>query len=225
MDYSLNKKYFENKNSGCGLFALVFGIIGIIVLFNGSYGNGFFMALLGFGIFYFILKSRVSDSAYDGSVLSQISNLKKIALEKLGVDEDEVKEVEPIIIGGYSFDSDSIMVKQGADGIWRSNQYEVCMIFFSANEVHCYRYNCCTTDKNNTEGTDVYFYNDLVSVSTISKQKEIDIDGNTQKINIEYFKLTTSGGTAFEIATSQRDNAKEKINGMRSLIKSKKLQN
>ncbi|MBR1602495.1 MAG: hypothetical protein IJ667_03555 [Synergistaceae bacterium] len=59
----------------------------------------------------------VSDSDYDNSVKGYISNLKRRALNKLGVDESEVSEAPPIILSGYDFE-DVEKVKQGDDGRW-----------------------------------------------------------------------------------------------------------
>ncbi len=69
-----------------------------------------------------------------------------------------------------------------------------------------------------TESTDVYFYKDIVSVSTASETVEV----LGFKIDYEYFKLTTAGGTALSVSLRDVDNAQRSINAMRALLKTKK---
>ena len=56
----------------------------------------------------------MSDTDYDSSIESYTASLKLLALEKLGVEESEVNEVAPIILGGYEFDGVE-KVKHGRD--------------------------------------------------------------------------------------------------------------
>ncbi|MBQ8693320.1 MAG: hypothetical protein IJ520_09265 [Synergistaceae bacterium] len=123
----------------------------------------------------------VSDSDYDNSVKGYISNLKRRALNKLGVDESEVSEVPPIILSGYEFDDNVERVKQGDDGRLRSNIYKVVVLFFSRHELHGYTLAFNTLRDARNEGTDVYFYQDIVSVSTLSKTVEAKVDGKKNK--------------------------------------------
>lgn len=106
------------------------------------------------------------------------------------------------------------------DGKWRTNKYQSTTLFFSANEVHCYTYSYSTTEEKKTESTDVYFYKDIVSVSTASDT--IKYPEETKETEYEYFKLTTTGGTALSVTLRDKDGAQESINNMRKLLKQKK---
>jgi hypothetical protein len=92
------------------------------------------------------------------------------------------------------------------------------MLFFSEHEVHCYTYNFDTTSQKQTEATDVYFYKDIVSVSTASDTVQV----LGQNVDYEYFKLTTAGGTALSVSLRDVSNAQRSINAMRALLKTKK---
>ena len=92
------------------------------------------------------------------------------------------------------------------------------MLFFSQNEVHCYTYNFDTTQNKHTEATDVYFYRDIVSVSTASESTEV----LKETVDYESFKLTTAGGTALQVSLRDVSNAQRSINAMRALLKAKK---
>ena len=227
MDYKKNSRYFKGVNYN---YAIVLIVIGAIISFlgfslisnrvNGA-GGLLFFGLLGVagGIAILILlkKKVVTDAEYDNSVASMLGNMKERALDKLGVDEDEVKEIAPISFDGYVYKGAN-KVKKGKDNLWRTNKYESVMLFFSQNEVHCYTYSFNTTEKKQTESTDVYFYKDIVSVSTASDT----ISVLEQNVEYEYFKLTTAGGTALSVSLRDIDNAQRSINAMRALLKTKK---
>lgn len=96
--------------------------------------------------------------------------------------------------------------------------------FFSSNEVHCYTYDFSITESSQKESTDVYFYKDIVSVSTQTDGSEYSVGkGKSSQFDYEYFKLTTTGGTSISCAVRNIDDAQRSINGMRALIKSKKM--
>lgn len=162
-------------------------------------------------------KGIVTDADYDASVAAMLSNVQAKALDKLGVDEDEVKEIAPICFDGYVYKG-ATQAKRGQDGLWRTNKYESVMLFFSEHEVHCYTYNFDTTVPKQKEATDVYFYKDIVSVSTATDTTMV----MGQNVEFEYFKLTTSGGTALSVSLRDVNNAQRSINAMRALLKIKK---
>ena len=175
--------------------------------------------MLALGIFLIVLKKKniVTDRQYDEQVGSMLKDMQGRALNKLGIDEDEVKEIAPISFDGYVYKG-ADYAKKGEDGLYRTNKYESVILFFSEHEVHCYTYNFTTTQKKQTESTDVYFYKDIVSVSTASETVEV----LGFKIDYEYFKLTTAGGTALSVSLRDVDNAQRSINAMRALLKTKK---
>lgn len=220
MDYQKNQRYFQSVSYKGAVYAIG---IGAFLLFGGMSGSAG-MAFLGLlvlagGIAYIVMKKNavVTDAEYDRAVTSMLNNMQAKALNKLGIDEDEVKEIAPISFDGYVYKGASL-AKQGEDRLWRTNKYEFVMLFFSENEVHCYTYNFNTTESGQREGTDVYFYKDIVSVSTASDT--VQICG--ENVDYEYFKLTTAGGTALSVSLRDADNAQRSINAMRALLKAKK---
>ncbi|MDE7280720.1 MAG: hypothetical protein K2N36_03140, partial [Ruminiclostridium sp.] len=72
-----------------------------------------------------------------------------------------------------------------------------------------------------TESTDVYFYRDVISVSTASESVSAFGMNNIKR---EYLKIVTTGGTS--VSFSLRDDDGEKvqrsINAMRALLREKK---
>ena len=222
MDYQKNQKYFQPIHYKGAIILIVIGAILFITGLSSSASEAIVgLLLLAGGIAYIVMKKKgiVTDAEYDASVTSMLNNIQSKALNKLGVDEDEVKEIAPISFDGYVYKGAS-NVKKGEDGLWRTNKYESVMLFFSENEVHCYSYNFDTTSQKQTEATDVYFYKDIVSVSTASDTVQV----LGQNVDYEYFRLTTAGGTALSVSLRDVNNAQRSINAMRALLKTKKQQ-
>lgn len=218
--YSVSSKYFDDKKNAEKRTLLLYFFVGL-----GLFCSYIDQVMIGIVFLvvaiWFVFEKKVTDTEYDAAVQLYLFDIKQIALEKLGIDEDEVKEVTPIVFGGYNFDKGTIS-KLGKDKIWRTNKYEVVCLFFSKNEVHCYSYEFFTTnekDRKYRENTEVYFYTDIVSVSTSLTTTKLE---NGVSVEHEFFKLTTKGGTALEVSLTDVEGAKNSINAMRHLLREKK---
>ena len=96
------------------------------------------------------------------------------------------------------------------------------MIFFSQNEMHCYTLRFKTTEQEQVEETDVFFYQDIVSASTTSNTETITVGKKQKTVNIEAFKLTTKGGNAIIVNLLNAADAQNSVNAMRALLREKK---
>lgn len=218
MDYKKNQKYFQPANLKAGVIACLIGL----VLLAASPIVGIIAIAIGALLIYLQVGGRPTDEEIDAAVTSQLKDMKSRALRKLGVDEDEVSEIAPITFDGYVYNK--ALIKQGKDGKYRSSKYQAVMFFFSSNEVHCFTYDFSIVESSQKESTDVYFYKDIVSVSTQTEGTEYSVGkGKSSQFDYEYFKLTTTGGTSISCAVRNIDDAQRSINGMRSLIKNKKM--
>lgn len=220
MDYKKNAKYFKPLNLKVPIILI---IVGLIVLFSIDTFVGLLIVAAGIAWIVLQIKGKPTDEDIDAAVTSQLKNMKMRALKKLGVDEDEVSEITPITFDGYVYDKRAI-IKRGKDGKYRSSKYQAVMFLFSSNEVHCFTYDFSIVENSQKESTDVYFYKDIVSVSTQTDGTEYSVGkGKSSQFDYEYFKLTTTGGTSISCSVRNIDDAQRSINGMRSLIKSKKM--
>lgn len=218
MDYTKNQKYFQPMNLKAGIIICIIGVIFLAIITV----IGLLAIVLGVVLIVLQVKGRPTDEEIDAAVISQLKDMKTRALRKLGLDEDEVSEIAPITFDGYVYNN--ALIKQGKDGKYRSNKYQAVMFFFSSNEVHCFRYDFSITESGQKESTDVYFYKDIVSVSTQTEGTEYSVGkGKSSRLDYEYFKLTTTAGTSISCAVKNIDDAQRSINGMRSLIKNKKM--
>ncbi|MDO4419217.1 MAG: hypothetical protein Q4B92_02530 [Ruminococcus sp.] len=220
MNYERNTKYFARISYagavwmfivGVFLFILSFTTVSILMAF------GFLSIALGILIIVLKNKGKVSDEEYDSSVAANIDNFKQRALDKLGLDEDEVNEIEPIYFDGFELEGFKHF-KVGKDNCWRTDVVKAVILFFSKDEVHCYTNKFCTTENRSVEATDVYFYKDIVSVSTASNNKTVQ----GTSVDYESFRLTTAGGTNLTVVIRDKGSAQRSINAMRSLLRSKK---
>lgn len=235
MNYERNKKYFNSegikKNAtweDLKIPVIVLGV-GVVVLFIP------FLTLIGIIIAIiggFMLKSKlgkqefVTDEEIDRVYREEVSNAIKKGLEKLGLDEDEAKTINPIVISGtYNKKiAKEVMFKKGKDERVRSSNYEVAVLFFSDSQVYSYTYRFSITENEKNEETDEYFYKDIVSISTSSTTETVrdSVTGNEDTFNLEYFRLTTSGGTSIQCAIWDLGAVERSIQGMKQLLREKK---
>ena len=224
MDYSKNLTYFYDEPDGCGC--------AVVIIILASFG-GFSLGYTGMALVVLIIgivsawllgqpMTTISDSEYDAEVARYADSLKSHALNKLGIDESEVKEIHPIVLGGYDFYG-ADKIKKGSDDKCRSNIYKVIMLFFTSNEVHCCTIRFKTTEELILgEATDVYFYQDIVSVSTYSDNIIVRVKEKGITFNSEAFRLTTKGGTSLTVNLSDSSQGDESVNAMRALLREKK---
>ena len=86
------------------------------------------------------LTKRISDSDYDNIVASTVSqnNFKQKALDKIGLDETQVSEIEPVHFEGWLFGKKNGVewAKYGLDNKLRSSAYQITWLFFSSSQVY-----------------------------------------------------------------------------------------
>jgi hypothetical protein len=229
IDYEGNARYFEPVRYKAGIG---FGVIGLILLLTGKPGPALVGLLFGgWGAFliYRQVAGRPSDGDIDRQVHGVMAELRQRALVKLALDEDEVRLLDPIVVGGYFLGSlgSGFRAKRGKDGKFRSSIFEGVVIFFAEQELHAYKYQVSLLKRDeSSERTDVYFYRDVVSVSTSSSSRSVRVVDQTkpQTWRTEVFTLTTSGGTDIECSMDASDDVVERnIQGARQLVRNKKM--
>lgn len=173
-------------------------------------------------------KKPISDSEYDQMVLDFLksNDYKQKALNKIGLDEDQVKEIEPVHFEGFLYDKQSL-AKQGDDGKYRSSKYQVSWLFFSATQVYLYQ-NTFNMDEDGTkEVTEEYFYKDITNFSTSSDTVETPFYDKDQGINVlmnvdsNRFAITVPGDK-FYCSLEQTDYTERAIQGMKAMLREKK---
>lgn len=169
---------------------------------------------------------RMKDEEYDMMVLDYLNqDHRSKALSRIGLDEDELKEIEPICFHGYNFNR--AYARKGTDGLWRSSSYQISWLFFSDNQVYFYQdtinFDC---DEKRTS-TEEFFYKDVTSFSAVTETEEcvdgFNADGTEKHANVESnkFKIVVPGDKFFAAMQLTPENERA-IQGMKNKLREKK---
>ncbi len=180
---------------------------------------------------YFVLEGclagTMSDSDYDSMVnaRAQSMDFKQKALEKHGIDIDQVQEIPPVHFEGYVFDNKSF-AKRGKDNVWRSSKYQTTWIFFSDTQVYFYQYTFNLDESSKRESTDEYFYKDIVNFSSSSNSEEVTEysksgDKRLTTVDSNIFQLVVPGDK-IACALQLNDETENVIKGMKNKLREKK---
>jgi hypothetical protein len=174
------------------------------------------------------LQKKMSDVQYDAMVQTQIDgiNAKGRALQKIGLDESELQEIEPVHFEGYVFGKKAY-AKRGVDGKWRSSAYQQSWLFFSATQVYLWQYTFNMDEDGKKEVTEEYFYKDITNFSTSSDTEETPYwdpklkKNMLQNVDSNRFRLVVPGDS-FYCAMDQNDYTERAIQGMKAKLREKK---
>ena len=173
-------------------------------------------------------KKPISDSQYDQMVLAALNrnDFKQKALAKIGLDEDQLKEIEPVHFEGFRFGNDAFALC-GNDGKWRSSKYQVSWLFFSATQLYLYQYTFNMDEDGKKEATEEYFYRDVTNFSASTTTEETRTYDKAQKkvvtknVDSNEFAITVPGDK-FYCALDQNDYTERAIQGMKAMLREKK---
>ncbi len=173
------------------------------------------------------LFGRIKDEEYDAIVkeLVDASNSYQRALDKIGLDEDELKEIPPVTLYGYSYDKNCFS-KTLTDGSYRTNLYSITHIFFSSTQVYMYQLVLNTMKNDKKERTEEYFYKDITNFSTSTETVEsISFKGCQNKVvkvsvDTQEFALIVPGDR-FTCATY--GDIDQQVKAMKGKLREKKM--
>ncbi len=164
----------------------------------------------------------ISDDEYVAMVRSKLDkmNLKERALSQIGLDEDEVNEIPPVVFEGWVYKN--AYAKKTAKGDWVSSSYQVSWIFFGSAEIYLYSYTFNMDDDNKREVTNEYFYRDVTSFNTISEtDKAHGINGETFDVSTDQLAMVVPGDKFYLSMVNSKDAASS-IQAMKQKLREKK---
>lgn len=179
------------------------------------------------------LSKGMTDEEYDAMLKSKIEsiNIKQKALNKIGLDESQVNEIEPVHFEGFVFDEKKAYARLGKDRVWRSSAYQVSWIFFSDTQVYVYQYTFNMDEDGKKEATEEYFYKDITNFSTASDSVEKEVvdkvscTGKTTyvrtSVDSNRFALVVPGDK-FYCSMEQNSYTESAIQGMKAKLREKK---
>lgn len=169
------------------------------------------------------MTKTISDEEYLQMVRAKRDsmNFKKKALDKIGLDEDEVSEIPPAMFEGFVYKN--AYAKQNASGKWVSSAYQVSWVFFSSTQVYLYSYTFNMDEDKKNERTDEFFYKDVTSFSTLSESDTAHgLGGNTFEVTSEQFAMVVPGDKLF-LAMGDIKDADSIIQAMKQKLREKKM--
>ncbi len=180
------------------------------------------------------LSKKLTDAEYEAMLQRKLSsmNFKQRALDKIGLDESQVAEIEPVHFEGYDYDDKDAMVLRGRDNFWRSSKYQVSWLFFSADQIYVYQYTLDMATDAKKERTEEYFYKDVTNFSSSSDSVEketVDKISCTGKAtytrsNVDYSRFAlVVPGEKFYCSMQQTEYTEASIQGMKAKLREKKL--
>lgn len=163
---------------------------------------------------------RMKDEEFDNMLAQRCGvDFKKMALEKIGLDEDELKEIEPICFENYSYTN--VLGRRGKDGQYRTSGYQVTWLFFSETQVFIYT-NIFNLDSDEKKiSTEEYFYKDITNFSTVSETEEVTEEGVAKNKDVNKFAITVPGDK-FKCVMRQNEVTERAIQGMKAKLREKK---
>ena len=179
------------------------------------------------------LSHGMTDAEYDAMVRAKVNSMdvKKKALAKIGLDESQVNEIEPVHFEGFLFDERNAYALLGKDRVWRSSAYQISWIFFSDTQVYVYQYTFNMDEDGKKEATEEYFYKDITDFSTVSDSVEKEVvdkvscTGKTtyvrKSVDSNRFALVVPGDK-FYCSMEQSDYTERAIQGMKAKLREKK---
>ena len=177
-------------------------------------------------------KKPMADSEYNNLVQGKVANLKlkEKALNKIGLDEDQLQEIPPIEIGGYVMNGSEVF--GGPSGRY-TNKYESSIIFFSDTQIYIYTYVLDMLSTSKKENCEEYFYKDVTNISTSEEDIEVNLTTtggcngkkikNTKGTISEYYLKIVVPGDQMKLAVYNPDeNFERAIKAAKNKLREKK---
>lgn len=173
-------------------------------------------------------KKPITDKEYEKMIINYLDSqdFKQKAMNKIGIDEDQVKEIEPIHFEGFRFGK-NCLCKEGEDHKWRSSEYQITWIFFGDNQIYVYQNTFFMDEDGRSEVTEEYFYKDITNFTTVSDTIETpEYESKSKKtrlVNVDSNRFAISVfGDKFYCSMEQNEYTERAIQGMKAKLREKK---
>lgn len=178
---------------------------------------------------------------YERMVLDRCDalNIKQRALQRIGLDESEISEINPISLYSYVYtpaeiENKDVLVKISGN-VAVTSKYEVTWLFFSLNQIYAYTIEFDMISDEMIEDVQEFFYSDITCFETVNHLVEdikFDIRGclktkgclnSTVKNNyiVDTFRITVPGK---EFSVSMRNSGDQfsSIQAAKAMLREKK---
>ena len=160
-------------------------------------------------------------------------DFKQKALNKIGLDESQVQEIEPVHFDSYYFSQkNDNLNKPGNDYKWKSSEYQITWIFFGDDQVYVYQYTMNMASGSKKEKTMDYFYKDITNFTSASKTYEKEVLDKVsctgqatyvrKTVDVNEFTIIVPGDKV-TCSMDQNDYTERAIQGMKAKLREKKI--
>ena len=200
-----------------------------------------------------LLGGGMKDDAYKKMVITRVGalDLRTRALNKIGIDESQLKEIPPVFLHGYSFFEDGeannyseelnngtyrgTLVKIAKDGSLVSSKYDGSWLFFTDEQMLIYSYTVDLAFGGDTEEIEEFFYKDITNLTITSGKYPIcdrKKDGCLGSLGAGDLTTTLIPAQNFSIAVPQVafrcsitgvPNAEQLLSAVRHKVREKKF--
>ncbi|MBR6435957.1 MAG: hypothetical protein IKS45_05575 [Thermoguttaceae bacterium] len=152
----------------------------------------------------------------------QSLNLRQKAIDKIGLDEDQLSEMPPICFGGFTF-KDASCSKKLKHNVRVSTCYQVSWLFFSSEQFYLYQYTFYLDEDKKKENTEEYFYSDVTFLATRTESETgKDRDGKTFEVEMNSLLVGVPGANFCISLEDPEKNFEDAIKRMRFKLREKK---
>ena len=163
-------------------------------------------------------------------------NLRARAMEKLGIDESQVADVDPIFLYNFVYDtSDNDLYWKFENSTVVTSKYTVTWIFFSATQMYAYTYIFDMTSDSTTEYMKEFFLQDITSFETESdlvEKIETSMVSGCMKSNetvsknnytVDWFRVIVPGNQ-FSISMRNAGTQAQSVQAAKALLRDRKFE-
>lgn len=181
------------------------------------------------------LSSSMTVQQYEEKVNERLVSLntQQMAFKKLGIDEEEVREIEPVSFEGYLFnDKSDNLVARASSNRWVSSDYQITWLFFGERELFIYQYSFSMINDSKRENTMQYFYQDVTNFAAASGtyQKWVSEPAGGCSSGNEYHQVSTDTdefkvvvpGDTLKCSMTPTEQTDAAIRGMRNKLREMK---
>ena len=193
---------------GWSCLGLIFALGGIFAIFLGITGSSstkkqYSEAIAKYEAEYERAEPKPTDQQMDSWLSSDVSRLKRDALQKLGLEGEQLMRKDPLVVVGPAKGTD---VQLGKDKVFRFSKYDVVVVYLT--DYHLAAYSCVLNLASGLalrESTQEYHYNDVVSVATqnIASPFTITLNGQEKSVDsYQQFVLAVASGDRIAVGVS-----------------------
>ncbi len=243
------REWFEAEETSFSIGGLLFGVGLMLITYYligfSTFGWVLFIfgLLIAIGVFiaYYSTKSdyenRLSDEQIDEWLLEDIQKHSQIAVEKLGLNPNDLTRKSLIVPGPIywnisGFKEEDIMRNEGKDGFYRYAIWRLQVFVFTENFLGSYQcdYNWLN-DTSINESTNEFFYKDVVSVKTDSDSSAYNLVDGVKIEHAQAFQLNLPGDSIkvvinhnnLKISSLITNKVDQAVQNIRSTIREKKM--